>query len=207
MSRSDNALNATSASFPAVLEALRCATGPAHDKLDAAFGSLDLTRRDDLARFLRGHAIGMAAIFAPFRAFVGGELHLSCPDYPAALRADLTELGEDTTTLPRISSPWLAADGAALGLAYVVAGSRLGLAMLRKRGYHGQSAGLCSRYMENESGIGIWQALLAHMRAATLDDAHIAAACAAARDTFACFAEAFDASARSGERIVEPDAA
>lgn len=211
MSRENDAINSTAqgglAAAPAVLSALRAATGAAHEKLDAAFGALDLGRKDDLARFLRGHAIGMRALFAPFRAFVESELELACPDYPAALRADLAALGEDAAHLPRLSSPWLAGDGAALGLAYVIAGSRLGLAMLRKRGYYGRSTGLRSHYMEDESGIAIWRALLAHMRDTELDDARIAAACAAARGTFTCFGQAFDTSARSGEPMREFNAA
>lgn len=182
------------AAQPAVLAALREATGTAHARLDAAFGALQLDRQEDLVRFLRGHAIGIAATFAPFRAFVEDELGLTCPDYREALAADLAALGEADAALPAISTPWLADRGAALGLAYVVAGSRLGLAVLRKRGYAGRAMGRRSRYMEDESGVVIWRVLLGQMREHDLSPAQIAAACTAALATFACFERAFELS-------------
>lgn len=179
---------------PPVLEALRNATAVSHQQLDAAFGSVDMGEPDGFVRFLKGHAIGMAAVFAPFRSFVERELCLSCPDYPAALSADLATFGADSARLPRISPPRLVDEGAALGLAYVVAGSRLGLAMLRKRGYASQTPGCKSLYMEDESGLVIWRLMLRYMRETALDKSRIDAACVAALDTFACFANAFDAS-------------
>lgn len=174
-----------------LLTSLRDATAASHDTLDAAFGSLDLSVRDEYVRFLSGHAIGMAPLFATFRSFVEDELDRACPDYPAMLHEDLAALGVDATRLPTIEvrSPLTPS-----ATGYVVSGSRLGLAMIRKRGYWGQAHALPSAYMEDDAGRGIWKDAVAALDANGADEAVVAHESAAAVAAFETFRSAFAAS-------------
>ena len=175
-----------------LLAHLRDATAASHETLDAAFGSLDLSQRADYVRFLSGHAIGMAPLFTSFRGYVEGELQVACPDFPAMLRNDLAALGIDAQHLPRVDAP-----GALTGpaTAYVVAGSRLGLAMIRKGGYWGSAHDLPSTYMEDDSGRIIWKDVVARLKHDMPDDAAAAHERAAAVVAFETFRAAFIASA------------
>jgi heme oxygenase len=178
--------------MPPLLSQLREATSASHASLDSAFGSLDLATKADYVRFLSGHAMGIAPLFASFRSFVEDELHLTCPDYPAMLHDDLAALGTDAVQLPRVS-PSAALTPSAVG--YVIAGSRLGLAAIRRHGYWGRVHDLPSAYMEDDLGLTIWKetaAKLKHIVPDETDAAHEAAAAVAAFDTFS---DAFKASA------------
>jgi heme oxygenase len=171
---------------------LREATAPSHATLDGAFGSLDLGSRGDYVRFLSGHAIGMDPLFASFQAFVTRELGMECPDYPALLRDDLAALGVDAAQLPVVATvPELTP----VGSGYVVAGSRLGLTMIRKQGYWGRDHALPSAYMEDDSGLAIWKAAAARLKQITPDEEDAAREGAAAIAAFDTFRAAFGASA------------
>jgi heme oxygenase len=173
-----------------LLTQLRDATRASHATLDAAFGSLDLSRRDDYVRFLRGHAIGMAPLFASFQSFVECELGTTCPDYPAMLAADLASLDEAAPAFAVEPAGPIA--NAATG--YVIAGSRLGLAMIRKQGYWGRSNELPSAYMEDDLGLAIWKEAATRLKALPADETEREAK--AAITAFDTFREAFAASSR-----------
>jgi heme oxygenase len=175
-----------------LLTHLREATAASHATLDSAFGSLDLAERADYARFLCGHAIGIAPLFGSFRAFVEGDLGLDCPDYPAMLRTDLAALGIDAAGLPSLGTPTELTPSAT---GYVIAGSRLGLAMIRKGGYWGRSHALPSAYMEDEAGLAIWKQAAAHLKQDELDSVRAVRECAGAIAAFDTFREAFAESA------------
>lgn len=186
-----------------LLAALRGATAPAHEGLDSAFGSLDLSRREEQARFLAAHAIGLAPLFPVVRHFAETVLGQSIPDYPAMLQADLAELGMDAARLAALPTPDDAARGApapdagatdagAAGTCYVVAGSRLGMTVIRREGYWGRAHGTPSRYMEDEAGHGLWKALVPWLKAQRAGTLKGQAAVSAARSAFATFAQAFD---------------
>lgn len=182
--------------LPDMLSLLREATGPSHERLDASFGSLTLSGRADLARFLAAHAIGLAPLFPVFSRFVEERLGLECPDYPAMLRADLAALGIDTAALPVLDAPAeIAGEDAAAGVGYVVCGSRLGLTMIRQRGYWGEAEGFRSAYMTDGRGHEAWKALVPTLRGRTFTPAQAEAARTAALAAFAIFTGAFAASA------------
>ena len=186
-------------STPDLLSLLRTATGPSHERLDASFGSLDLARRDDLARFLAAHAIGLAPMFPVFRAFLEERLGLDCPDYPAMLAADLAALGVDADAQPVLEAPAeIAPIGAEAGVGYVVCGSRLGLAMIRQRGYWGEAEGFRSAYMSDGRGHDAWKALVSQLRGQPATPAAAEAARVAALAAFDTFSAAFAASAGLG---------
>ena len=172
-----------------LLTQLREATRKSHATLDAAFGSLDLLRKEDYARFLRGHAIGMASLFVPFRRFVESDLGMNCPDYLAMLATDLSALGpaDDRASLEPAGAVTPAAAG------YVVAGSRLGLAMIRKQSYWGRDHGSPSAYMEDDLGLAIWKEAATVLKARPADTSH--AEPRAAVVAFDTFRAAFAASA------------
>lgn len=183
-------------SKPDLLSLLREKTGPSHERLDASFGSLDLARRDDLARFLAAHAIGLAPMFPVFRSFVEERLGLDCPDYPAMLAADLAALGIDADALPSLETPdEIAPIGAEAGVGYVICGSRLGLAMIRQRGYWGEAEGFRSAYMTDGRGHDAWKALVPQLRGQPATPPMAEAAQAAAMAAFDTFSAAFAASA------------
>jgi heme oxygenase len=178
-----------------LLSHLRDATAASHETLDGAFGSLDLTERGDYVRFLSGHAIGMAPLFDSFRAFVEDDLQIDCPDFTAMLRTDLAALGVDAGALPSVTPPAALSKSAT---AYVVAGSRLGLAMIRKAGYWGRSHDLPSAYMEDDAGRAIWKDVVARLKQRIPDQDEAAREGAAAVAAFDTFREAFAASASAG---------
>ncbi|WP_236711197.1 heme oxygenase-like domain-containing protein [Novosphingobium barchaimii] len=154
-----------------------------------------MSGRSDLARFLAAHAIGLAPLFPAFRGFVEERLGLECPDYPAMLRADLAALGIDVAALPVVDVPAeITGDDAAAGVAYVVCGSRLGLTMIRQRGYWGEAEGFRSAYMTDGRGHEAWKALVPTLRGGTFTPAQAEAARAAALAAFAVFTGAFAAS-------------
>jgi heme oxygenase len=189
--------------LPDMLSLLRAATGPSHERLDASFGALALTRQSDLAQFLAAHAIGLAPLFPVFRPFIENELGLECPDYPAMLHADLAVLGIDAGALPALDVPAavLAGPEAAAGVAYVVCGSRLGLAMIRQRGYWGESEGFRSTYMTDGRGHEAWKTLVPRLRGKPYTPAQAERTSAAALAAFETFTRAFDASAGLGHPL------
>lgn len=178
-----------------LLSCYRVATKASHELLDSAFGSLDLSSRDDYARFLCGHAMGVAPIFGSFRAFVENQLELACPDYPAMLSEDLARLGIDAGELRQIT-PAGAISQSASG--YVIAGSRLGLASLARSGYWGRSNDLASIYMDDEQGLVIWRQVAAKLKLDFPDEARAKRESDAAVTVFDTFREAFAASAPAG---------
>lgn len=174
-----------------LLTDLRAATRTSHDTLDMAFGSLDLEDRGGYVRFLSGHAIGMQALFEPFRTFAS-DLGIECPDYPAMLRSDLAKLNTDADALPRVcASTGLTPEG----VGYVLSGSRLGLAMIARNGYWGRNHDLPSAYMEDTQGLAMWKAAAAYLKEAQPSEENAARHCAAATTAFETFRAGFDASA------------
>lgn len=184
--------------MPDLLSVLREATGPSHEALDAAFGSLALDTRAGLTRFLAAHAAGLAPVFPAFRDYLEGTLGIACPDYPAMLRADLEALDADPGACPQTLAPLSApvlpeGPGADAGIAYVVCGSRLGLAVIRQRGYWGEAQGFRSAYMTDGRGHEAWKALVPVLRTRDRAPAEVEAARAGALATFDLFARAFAA--------------
>ncbi|WP_236554915.1 heme oxygenase [Novosphingobium sp. 9U] len=153
--------------------------------------------RADYVRFLSGHAIGLAPLFGSFQAFAEQDLGMACPDYPEMLRQDLAALGVDSARLPQV-----AASGGLTRLAtgYVIAGSRLGLTMIRRQGYWGAAHALPSAYMEDERGLAIWKEAASLMKQRDLGDLEAQAERDAAVATFDTFRAAFVASATADVR-------
>ena len=179
-----------------MLNQLRMATGPSHQRLDAAFGSLDLANKDDLRRFLCAHAMALSPLFSTFHRFVERELALPCPDFPAMLAADLAALGQPVAALTALDIPQaIVPEEGAAGVCYVIAGSRLGNAVIRRDGYDGRDTGRPSRYMEDDTGHEVWKALVPWFAGRPFSAVETAAIEGAALAAFTTFETAFAVSA------------
>ena len=179
-----------------MLSQLRMATGPSHARLDEAFGSLDLANEADLRRFLGAHAMALSPLFSTFHRFVESELALPCPDFPAMLAADLATLGQPVSALIALDIPQaVVPEEGAAGVCYVIAGSRLGNAVIRRDGYHGRNSGSPSRYMEDDTGLAVWKALVPWFAKQEFSAVEAAAIEGAALAAFTTFETAFTVSA------------
>ena len=173
-------------------EILRTQTAASHESLDALFGTLDLGEREDFARFLSAHYIGLSALYPLYHAFVADELAMEPPPYPAMLRRDLAAMGRDAAHLPTISP---GGDLDPLAVTYVLAGSRLGLTMLARKNYWGRRDARAAVYMDDTEGMAVWRSLLAKMAEPHPDAEAQARIVASANDAFAVFRHAFELSA------------
>ncbi len=137
--------------------ALRLATAPLHAEIDALFGAFDLGQRDGLTRFLTAQAIGMRACQPRATRFGKRSLGCSAPDYLAVLTADLVVMEADAVQLPRLELSEAIADA---GVFYVLAGSRMGAAVLRDRATAptpgGPANGVCGYFAVGE-GPAMWR--------------------------------------------------
>lgn len=178
--------------MPELRDALRNETRDAHEKVDGAFGSLNLAEREDYQRFLAAHYIATAPLQPILAGFTARELGRTEPDFTAMLHSDLSALGVDPDALPRIDPP---ANIDPRAVTYVIAGSRLGLSMLRRQPYWGKAEGISSSYMEDGEGMVLWKSLLGWFAEQKADQAEIEAVCGAARQCFTVFERAFAMSA------------
>lgn len=166
-----------------VRQALRAATRDEHDRVDALFSRFDLSRRAGYRAFLTAQH----AAFAPVERAVdraGGAAVLA--DWPARrrshlLEADLTDLGaaagEDGEPLTMLTPAEI------LGAVYVLEGSRLGGAVLRRR----LDPAWPARFLNAPAEPGSWQGLIATLETALARPADLAAAIRAARTVFGGF--------------------
>ena len=178
--------------MPDARAALRRATAPDHERLDALFGQFRLDDPADYLAFLTAHAMALPAIeqaldAAGFATLLG--------DWPARRRGaavtdDLATLGAPVPVplaAPRLDDP-----AAQWGAAYVVEGSRLGGAMLARS----VREGLPKRYLGTPQPPGAWRHFLQRLDDQVRSPDQIAQATQAARATFALFEQAGRSSPR-----------
>lgn len=177
---------------PTVRFRLREATRREHDAVDALYSRYDLTRTDDYAAFLARQA---AAHIPVEQALDLAGAASVLEDWPARRRgglieADLIALG--ATLRMSVPAPPFATRAALLGGLYVLEGSRLGGAVLRKR----VAPGAPTKFLSAPSPQGAWSRLLALLEHELGREADLAEAIASARAVFSAFA-------RAGNRDVE----
>lgn len=117
--------------FP-VRQALRAATGGSHTRVDAAFSGFDLGDRQGYGRFLSAQA---AAHIAVETALEQSGIASVLADWPGRRRADLlrSDLAALGLSVPPLDDlPGFDGTPAMLGAVYVLEGSRLGGALLRR---------------------------------------------------------------------------
>lgn len=173
---------------------LRQETGALHDRLDDGMSRLDLSTRAGLEIFLLSHVYGLRAVLGIARQFALQFLDIAMPDYLALAQADLAALGApapDRPPEPEWSREAQAINGAGdgAGACYVILGSRLGMSVLRQRGYWRGGDFRNSRYMEDAEEKQAWGALLDWLGARQDDPALNAAILTGAQRAFAAFEE------------------
>jgi heme oxygenase len=173
---------------------LRAATTEAHDRVDAVFSRFELTSRADYARFLHAQGGALIALERALDAGIAPHLPIGWAERrrSAALLRDLAGLGApapDVDTLPAIER---AED--ALGTIYVLEGSRLGGAVLKRS----VAADLPAEFLAPGDS-GRWRALLDALERSLETEAQREAAVAAARRAF----DTFERSGRAALATVE----
>lgn len=162
--------------------ALRAATGPLHDRVDAIFSTFNLTTLDGYRRFLTVQARAHLPVEAALTAAGAGAV---LPDWSERRRADLL-LG-DLAALG-IQAPegpsGITFDGAeaVLGGVYVLEGSRLGGTLLRRQ----VPPELPCAFLDASDPAG-WRRLLAILEARLVTAAQREAAITAAATVFTAF--------------------
>jgi heme oxygenase len=160
---------------------LRAATRGSHASIDRMLLPLNFTRADEYRMFLKLHLAALVALEVDWRPQDGEDFAglLRC------LRADLEALGIATTAPPLLSrTPTIAFKG--LGVGYVVRGSRLGAAILRR----GVARDFPTAYLDFVPKLS-WAAFLAELESIADDPNGRDQVTRAAQSTFNTFAAEF----------------
>ncbi len=172
--------------------ALKAATAGEHERVDRLFSRLDLAQEGDYRLFLAAQASAHLPIEAALDAACAERL---VEDWPARRRshlllADLGDLGLKAPTL--VAAPEFGSDPAILGAIYVLEGSRLGGAML-KRSLPDIAP---KRFLTAQQPPGSWRKLLETLDHFLYETSAIESACETARQVF----QRFEA---GGQRLLE----
>lgn len=170
--------------------ALRAATGDAHERVDAAFSRFDLADEDGYRGFLLAQAGGFLPVETALDE-AGAERLL--PDWPerrrgTLLRADLADLNV-TPPEPFAAPVFLSIKAPMLGAIYVLEGSRLGGAVLKKA----VPSHFPRRFLEARQAAGSWRRLLQALDEFLIRPGDLEAAILAAEEVFARFERAANA--------------
>lgn len=170
---------------PIAVQTLRRATAAAHDEVDAIFSRADLTSAAGYRAFLSAQARAHLPVEAALET-AGVERVIR--DWPerrraALLRADLEDLGEAAGFGP---APTFADAAEVVGAAYVLEGSRLGGALLKRS----VTDGLPTRFLDAPARAGAWRTLLLRLDEVLTGPADVDRAVIAAQDVFTLFARA-----------------
>ena len=162
---------------------LRRATSEHHERVDTLFSRFDLSRADDYRQFLRA----MATAFIPVEeALDRGGVGALIPDWSSRrraglLRKDLADAGAGA--IEPLSAPLLAGPAALLGALYVIEGSRLGGAVLKRALPQDAPA----RFLSAPAEAGAWRQLVCLLDERLGAPEAFARASAAARAVFQLF--------------------
>lgn len=166
--------------------ALRNGTHAAHGRVDDIYSRADLSRCDDYARFLKAQA---AAFIPTEEALEEAGAGALLEDWPARrrarfLRADLLAVGA-AVPIP-IAAPVFSTAAEAWGGLYVIEGSRLGGALLRRS----VSPDFPSAFLSAAAPEGGWRKLIQKLGENLTEPAEVALATVAAGRTFFLFEQA-----------------
>ncbi len=171
---------------------LRQATADAHARVDAALGALALATRPGYASFLSTVAAATLPLEAAMAA-LGVEVELpgwSDRRCGEGLLADLSGLGAGLVRIDLDPPP--EGPGAALGMAYVLEGSRLGSRLILGRVLDAGDPLLAanSRHLRRCEDLAAWRATLARVEEVAGDPAAAEGALRGAAYAFAAFERA-----------------
>jgi heme oxygenase (biliverdin-IX-beta and delta-forming) len=163
--------------------ALKAATQAEHDRVDALFSRLDLANGDDYRLFLTAQAAAHLPIEAALDAAGAERVLADWPDRRRGdlLRADLAALAADQPL--HLDPPVLETDAAILGAIYVLEGSRLGGAILKRQ----LPADAPRAFLDPGQARGRWRKLLEKLDEDLYEPGRIGLAADAARHVFSRF--------------------
>lgn len=150
--------------------------------------AFDLETEEGLHAFLATNFVAWSCLAKHWGSFLANTLGVEAPDYPQLLRQDLDELSGCHAALPALTMAYDIT--APEGMAYVLAGSRIGMATIRKRPNWAAHSGLAQRFMNDNSGPDIFRAVVAHLNSLPEADGTWSAATRSAEQTFELFVEA-----------------
>lgn len=167
---------------------LKAATHAAHERLDAHYSRFDLGQADDYGRFLTSHAAAFLPVETALLEAGAGNMVAGWGGTMrgGALLADLDAMG--LRAPPPVASPAFTTEPALLGGLYVLEGSRLGGAMLRRSVAPGLPTGFLT-----PGPAGAWRAFTERLDDRLRDDDDLASATRSAVQVF----EIFERSARA----------
>jgi heme oxygenase len=178
-----------------VREVLRRSTAVEHGRVDDIFSRFDLGRRHSYGWFLEAQAAALIPTEDALDRLGAADV---LPDWPQRRRSNLlkADLVELSITVPEPFDPLpLSSDKASLlGAIYVLEGSRLGGALLKRA----VADGLPQRFLDARQDAGSWRTLLKSLDEFLIRPNEVDAAVVAARCTFACFE-------RAGVRYLEAE--
>lgn len=167
--------------------ALRTATMEDHEVVDAAFARFDLADPDGYRRFLAAQAGGFLTVEA---ALDEADAAAIIPDWPARRRAGLllADLADLSVTPPEpfAPPPHFSGKASMLGAIYVLEGSRLGGALLKRS----VPEAFPRRFLDARQAAGSWRRLLKLLDENLLRPDDLDAAILSAKEVFARFAGA-----------------
>lgn len=167
---------------------LRRETAADHQTLDDRFSALDLQQIDGYSCFLRSHHMALGYCYRTF-ATNDATVAFLPPNPVPELSMDILALGDK---IPDDWMPRQPLDGSWLGMAYVLAGSRLGARILLKRVLEKPSAipAQAIAYLESQQDPAPWKKIVEALKATKPDPDMANAIILSARQTFGVFNEA-----------------
>jgi heme oxygenase len=163
--------------------ALRQATAAEHERVDCLFSRLDLARADHYRLFLTAQACAQIPVEAALDAAGAQRL---VEDWPARRRSHLliADLRDLRLQIPAPEEPpALTSDEAILGAVYVLEGSRLGGAVLKRS----LPDTVPKRFLTAPQPQGSWRKLLETLDHFLYETSAIESASGAAKQVFQCF--------------------
>ena len=167
-------------------ERLRRETRAAHERVDARFSTLNLEDRDDYRRFLMLHAVAFLPVE---RALTDGGAARLIADWDVMRRTPelAADLADMCLPIPSdAGGPTFASDAEMLGAIYVLEGSRLGGAVLRKT----VDPSFPHRFLAHPQPKGRWRDLVATLERNLYESVQVDSAVSAALGVFAYFERA-----------------
>nr|WP_306265004.1 biliverdin-producing heme oxygenase [Pararhizobium sp. IMCC3301] len=170
---------------------LRTSTRMEHERLDAAFSTLDLTRRDGLSRFLLSHFMALSGCHARLDQLDDLPAMLRPPSLLPEIQADLQVLGVSRREPQGLK---LTGQMSSLGICYVIAGSRLGTKLLQRRWAqsHDPQVLRAGQYLSSGTYDNYWPQFVKYLDGMLAPDDNRAAIERSARLTFRLFGDALE---------------
>ncbi|MGJ4945248.1 biliverdin-producing heme oxygenase [Bradyrhizobium sp. HKCCYLS1011] len=174
-----------------IREKLRAATSAAHHALDERLSAFDLTETDHYRRFLQASAAALLPLECALEQAGVAELFADWSHRARAgvIAADLAGLGGAVAPLP-LPQP-LNRIGI-FGTLYVLEGSRLGAAYLRRivAASADPRVRSATRYLGHGAGQGLWRSYLARLEREAVTAVDLSGMIASAQQAFAMFGKA-----------------